>query len=192
MLAQEAAKWLCGYPVTTGRAIVYNGQTLTLHRSELARNPDCPSSHAPYENVVELPWRAAEHTAHQLLARARADLTAKAHLTPGQGEMVTDSADGDLSLELGRDFMLSLYCPECDEHQKVNRAWGKVLESEQCCPHCGAARSARVIRSLDEANEHGDRPLANLGVPPGEVLTVQTPKGLLFYELSADIAGWVS
>ena len=189
LLAQETAKWLCRYPIQAGKAIVYNGQALTMHRSQLARNPECPSDHVPYENVSELPWRAAEKTARQILARARADLAHGVDLTPVQDGMTVNAGDAELLLELGRDFLLSLRCPDCGQYQEVNRAWGKVLESERRCPRpqCGAVRSAEVIRALSESSPYIDRPLASLGVPAGEVLVVRAPHGLLFYELTADV-----
>ncbi len=187
LLAQEAAKWLCGHPITTGKAIVYNGQALTLHRAELMRNADCPSSHVPYKNVIELPQGAADLTARQLLAKARADLDLQASPTLLQNVVTEGPQDVDFLLELGRDYLLSLQCENCGRRQEVDQPWGKVLEAEQRCPHCGATRQAQVIRALDESSLLADRPLAALGVPPGEVLAVRTPQGLLFYELTADV-----
>lgn len=173
LLAQEAAKWLCGYPTPAGKAIVYNGQSLTMHRAELARNPACPSSHTPYEGVIELPHRAAELTAARLLGRAQTDLGRP--------------AEEGLWLELGRDFLLAFHCPACGRRQPVNRLWGRTLEDEQRCPHCGAIRRAETIRAVEPDSPHAARPLSRLGVPPGEVLAVRSRNGLLLYELTADI-----
>ncbi len=173
LLAQEAAKWLCGYPTASGLAIVYNGQALTMHRAKLARNPDCPSSHTPYTGVIELPHRAADLTAVRLFEQVRTG--------PGYAQ-----EDG-LLLELGRDFLLAFECPRCGHYQAVNRPWGQVLEDEQLCPRCGAARRADTIGAVEPGSPHADRPLADLGVPPGEVLAVRSRSGLLLYELAADI-----
>ena len=71
LLAQEAIKRLCGYPVLAGKAIVYNGQALTLYRTELTRNPDCLFSHTPYQNVIELSEAAATLTPRRLLEMGR-------------------------------------------------------------------------------------------------------------------------
>jgi adenylyltransferase/sulfurtransferase len=171
LLAQEAAKWICGYPVTAGKALVYNGQALTLHRAEIARNPDCGSSHEAYTPVIELPRRAAELTAREVLTVARA----------------RGGPQDPLILELGRDFLCELSCPGCGNRQAVNRVLAQVPESEQTCPRCGAGRRADVIRSVEESSPLADRPLADLGVPPGEVLAVHSPAGLWLYELSGDI-----
>jgi len=53
ILAQEAVRYLCGWRIQSGEAIVYNGLALAMHRAALSRNPDCPY-HLPYQNVVEL------------------------------------------------------------------------------------------------------------------------------------------
>ena len=67
LMAQEAVKWLSGHAISEGKALVYNGQSLTLHRAELSRNPHCHSSHAAYQDVTELPARSTELTPKQLL-----------------------------------------------------------------------------------------------------------------------------
>lgn len=182
LLAQEAAKWLCGYPVTMGRAIVYNGQALTLHRAELTRNSSCFSSHTAYSSVVALPAKAAELTPRQLLAIAQADWERQGSPRPA------GSCEDPWLLELGRDFLLALDCPGCGHRQEINRVRGRVLSSEQPCPRCGAVRRPDVIRNLDANSLYADRPLASLGAPPAEVLAIHTPMGLQLYELSADLA----
>ena len=180
ILAQEAAKYLCGHPITAGKAIVYNGQALTMHRAELASNRACSSSHYPYEDVIELPRQASDLTGRELLAMAHADFDNRS------SAMKSDN-HGDFRIELGRDFLVALYCPRCREHQEINRVWAKVPETERFCPHCSGVRRAEDIRDIDESSPYIDRPLADLGIPPGEVLAVHTPEGLRFYELMFDV-----
>lgn len=187
LLAQEAAKWLCGYPITPGKAIVYNGQALTMHRSELARNPTCASSHLPYDHVIELPYRASDLTSYRLLQRAGQDLANTDGPLPVQPGLTAAGTGEKPILELGRDFLVAFACPQCGRQQPVNQTWGKVLETERRCPHCGATRQTETIRALAADSPLADRPLASLGVPPGEVLAVRTARGLLFYELTADL-----
>jgi len=180
--AQEAAKYLCGHPITPGKAIVYNGQTLTMHRAELARNRACASAHYPYEDVIQLPHRASDLTGRKLMAIARADFE-----SVNRDSAVESESHGDFRTELGRDFLVSLYCPQCGEHQEISRVWGKVSETERFCPICRGIRRAEDIRAIDESSPYIDRPLADLGVPPGEVMAVHTPEGLRFYELMLDV-----
>jgi len=175
LLAQEAAKWLCGQPVVTGRALVFNGLALQMHRAELPRNPQCSSSHFPHPQVIELPCRAADLTAGELLARARADAA-----------RLSLEAD-DLVLELGRDLLVAFHCDACGQNDEILRSQGQVPESEQRCPRCGVARPAEVVCSLDGTSPLADRTLAALRIPPAEIVAVRTAKELLLYELTADI-----
>ncbi len=173
LLAQEVVKKLCGQPVNGGRALVYNGVAPSLHRAEIARNPACPSSHAAHGEVVEIPRRAAELSAAELLRRAREDL--------GQ-------RDGPPTLELDRDFLLRFHCPSCGRTEDVGQPQGRVPESAARCPHCSAIRVPNVLRSLDEKSPRAASSLARLGVPDGEVLAVRTASGSLrLYQLSGGL-----
>jgi adenylyltransferase/sulfurtransferase len=182
LLAQEAIKWLCGYPIMAGKAIVYNGQALTLHRTELTRNPDCTFSHLPYQSVIELSEDIATLTPRQLLEMGRRELE---HQGPLENSLpATISPDPNVFLELGRDFLLALQCPNCGQHQEINQHWGQVPERERACPSCGTARRAEVIRAIDESSPYIDRSLSDLGVPHREVLAVHTSGRLVLYEIN--------
>ena len=171
LLAQETARCLCGWPVYAGEAAVYNGLALTMHRTALVRDPACPY-HAPYRDVVELDERAAALTARALLRRAAADLG-----TPA----------GPPILELGRDFLLAFHCPACGRREAVDAPLGRVDEARQACPHCAAPRRTEILSHLDGSEPAAGRPLAGLGVPPGEVLAVRSGPRLRLYELTGDV-----
>jgi len=170
LLAQETARYLCGWDVHAGQAAVYNGLSLTMHRTTLSRDLDCPY-HIPYRNVIELDARAANMTGHALLERARADLGA------------------DVIVELGRDVLLDFHCVQCGRVEAVNAPLGRVDAERARCPHCGATREARVISHLDGTMSEAERTLSALGVPPGEILAVRVGQAehLLLYELTADV-----
>ena len=172
LIAQEAVRWLHGYPVQEGKALVYNGQALTLHRAQLTRKPNCRSSHFPYLEVIELPARASQHTPRQLLQQAHRLFSAQAALY----------------LNLGRDFLLALTCPNGHKQQEVFLPWAKVSADQQPCPQCGAARRTEIINTISEEDIlYLDWPLARLGVPAGEVLAVHAMDHLQLFELSGDI-----
>jgi adenylyltransferase/sulfurtransferase len=173
MLAQEAAKYLCGHAVRGGQAIVYNGQSLTMHSAQLPYRAEHTLRYGPHSHVIELNERVADLTPRQLIARA-------------QQELPED--DDDVLLELGRDFLVALQCPTDGRREEVNQLWGKVSEEARICPHCGKARRPEAIRTLDANSPYADRTLTELGVPPGEVLAVHTQTHWLFYELTGDVA----
>jgi len=171
MLAQEVARYLCGWDVSGGEAIVYNGLTLTMHRTSLPRNPNCPY-HNAYQDVVEIEFGVNDITARELLTQAEKDL----------GKPVI--------LELGRDFLLGFHCPECKRYELVNEPLGRVDEARKICTQCGKARDAEVISRLDGSEVHADRTLSELGVPPGEVLAARGGEHLCLYELIGDVTAF--
>ena len=180
LLGQEAAKWLCGHPVLEGRAIVFDGGQLRMHRAQLTRNPACPSNHRAYQDVRELPLRAADTTPRQLLARVRTDLPTR------DGSAVRDDGP-ELILELGRDWLMAFDCPGCGRRQEVRRLLATVLASERICRHCGGVRHAQVVWTLEKKSPWLDLQLSDLGVPPGEILAVRAADKLGLYELTGDI-----
>lgn len=168
MLAQETARYLCGLEIHEGQAAVYNGLTLTMHRTELGRDPHCPY-HTPYGDVIELGRRVDEMTASELLGRAESDLGGRA------------------ILELGRDFLLGFRCPGCGRREDVNELLGRVDEGRVMCPHCGAARDVEIVSRLEGSEPYAGRTLGELGVPPGEVLAARAGENLRLYELAGDV-----
>lgn len=169
LLAQEAARYLCGLPIHAGEAAVYDGPALTMHRAALSRDPACPY-HQAYADVAGLPQaRAATLTGAALLARARADLGA------------------DAVLELGRDFLLAFACRACGRREPVGAPVRRVPASRETCPHCGAARVAETVSRLTGSEACAALPLAALGAPPGEVLAAWSAAGQRLYELTGDV-----
>lgn len=166
LLAQEAVRYLCGWKVQEGEAIVYNGLTLTMHRAAFTRDPNCPH-HAAYENVIALPAGPGEITALELLRRAEEELGT------------------NVVLELGRDFLISLHCRHCNEQEAVNAVVARVEEGRLACPKCGSSRKAEIISSLDRGSAYVNRRLSELGIPLGDVVTIRNEVKMGWYELSS-------
>lgn len=169
LLAQEAARYLCGLPVFDGQAAVFNGLSWTMHRATLSRNPTCPY-HAAYHDVIELEEGAGTVSARQLLARARQEL--------GESGI----------LQLGRDFLVAFHCSTCGRREPVDRRLSQVDEGEARCPTCGTYRRTEIVSALGASDHHVERRLSALGVPPGEVVAVRCGEVLRLYELSGDLA----
>ncbi|MCW2247727.1 adenylyltransferase/sulfurtransferase [Azospirillum fermentarium] len=176
LMAHEALKFLCRQPVNAGEAIVYNGAAGTLHRSLLERTADCRAPHKPLEPVVTLPHRAATLTPADLLDIAGIGQKAEPSGYPGE-------------VLLGRDFLVRLTCPRCHDGEAVGQLLSAFPESAARCSRCGGARVPETVRSVGHDDALRGRPLAALGVPPGEVVTVQAGPSLSFYELGGDLDG---
>lgn len=170
LLSQEAARYLCGWEIQGGEALVYNGLKMALHRSTLPLSTQCPY-HEPYAGVKELRTSAArEITALEILRRAEAEFAAS-----------------DCSLELGRDFLLGFNCSGCGAHEEVNALLSRLDESASDCPRCARPRRPEIISSLGSDHPLATRSLDGLGVPPGEVLAVRAADKLCLYELTGDV-----
>jgi adenylyltransferase/sulfurtransferase len=169
LLAQETARYLCGWEIQGGEALVYNGLKMALHRSTLPRSPQCPC-HEPYARVRELHASdASRTTALEILRMAEAESASAC------------------SLELGRDFLLGFDCAGCGEHEDVHAQLSRVEESASACPRCRQPRRPEIISSLGSSHPLATRSLSGLGIPPGEVLAARSADGLRLYELTGDV-----
>lgn len=173
LMAQEAVRFLCGWTVTGGRAIVYNGLKPGLHQSELPRDPDCPY-HAPYADIREIDGTAKSLTPADLIRLAEAEM--------GKGA----------TLEPGRNLLVDFQCPDCGRREPVGEIQGRVDESRLICPACGGTRRPNVLSRLDERSPHVHQTLARLGVPPGEILALHQGEEIRFYELTGDVTSFWS
>ncbi len=168
ILAQEVVRYLCGWEVTPGEAIVYNGLVQTMHKTSLPHDPECPY-HRAYQNVIELESGTTELTARDILEQAEED--------PGNSAI----------LELGRDFLLGFHCKTCYQYEHINELLGRVDESSRKCPKCGNFREPDTISRLDGSEIQANRSLSELGVPPGEVLAARSEELLCMYECTGDV-----
>jgi len=164
LLAQEAVRVLHGLPVENGTALVYNGQAGRMYRTTLRRDPHCPNHHPlDWGEVHALPGTPADLTAAALLAEAERAL------------------GGSLTLELGRDLLLRFDCPACGRSERVGRPQGLVVAEAAGCPHCQTQREPRVTATVSGEESWADWTLAQLGLQPGDLLTVRSPQQVRLY-----------
>ena len=167
---QEAVKQLHGLEVLSGQGFVFDG---TYHQSYVVRytrNDDCPS-HEAYEPVEVLPWRVGETTVGDLLERVRSDLGREA------------------VVETNQDLLASLHCARCDEEEELLSSLGKVNEGRGRCPRCGEHRTPRLYHTIDGRERSlADRTLAEIGVPPWDILGGRLGLDQRFYEFEGDRA----
>jgi adenylyltransferase/sulfurtransferase len=167
LLTQEAVRWLNGQALPDGTALVYNGQATKLHRTMLRRDPACPN-HVPldWSEVYALSGTAATLTARAVLQQAMAHLGA------------------DPTLDLGRDLLLAFHCPTCDTVAPVMHLQGLIAAAQAVCPQCGTQRIAQTTSTVTLDDPWADEPLARLGVPDGEIISVRAGEQVRLYELA--------
>jgi molybdopterin/thiamine biosynthesis adenylyltransferase len=171
---QEALKLLHGLPVAAGSAMVFNGVTNQFYTTRLPFRDDC-LSHETYPAAVELTIGHAA-TSAALFEAARSRL------------------DGPLTLALERDLIVALDCPRCGWHADVFRPRTRMRQSEALCPHCREMAQPELVHVVEENSPLSARTLAELGVPPYDIVRVDGIAESGFFLLAGDRAagghGW--
>jgi adenylyltransferase/sulfurtransferase len=187
---QEAVKILHGMETISGKGWVFSGLTTDSYITEF-QNKDTCYSHDPLEKIVSMPWSASTTTVRDALAEA------KRLLGP------------DAELELARDVLEKLVCPNCHAEETMFTSLGKVKGDKANCPNCagwasptnssipqtasqsvGKAHPARrdvvTFYKIRGTESFLDRTLEQIGVPPFDILIARTAERAIGIELSAD------
>lgn len=167
---QEAVKLLHGMEVIRGRGWVFNGLTAEAYHVEFQRKETCYSHDAP-EQIVSLDASAETTTVAEALAEARRRLGPRAEL------------------ELGRDVLEKLVCPQCRGEEPMFTSLGKVPAGKAACPRCGEPVRREVVTFYKVRGDESflGRTLAGIGVPPFDILIARAPDGRsIGLELSGD------
>jgi len=165
---QEAVKLLHGLETLSGQGYVFEGMHHQSYLVHYTRDDDCPA-HDPFEPVVVLPWRAATTRVGDLLERVRSDL--------GAGAV----------FETNQELLASLRCERCREEVPLLTSLGKVTEAQGRCPRCGEPRAPRLYHTLDGQDPAlADRSLAELGIPPWDILGGRLGRERCYYEFGGD------
>jgi adenylyltransferase/sulfurtransferase len=165
---QEAVKLLHGLPTLAGRGWVFEGLSGEAYQVAYQRKEDC-YSHDTLEEVRPLDVGVADVTVGEMLERARA------LLGPG--------AD----LELPRDVLEKLTCPRCGEEEPLFASLGKVAADKAFCPRCrDVRREVSTFYKVRGGEPFLGRSLAEVGVPPFDVLIARTAERAVGLELAGD------
>ena len=167
---QEAVKLIHGLETIRGKGWVFDGFSTEAYTVEYQRKEGC-YSHETLDEIVSLPARAATMTARQLLAKARLVL----------GEAA--------ELELARDVLEKLVCPRCRQEEILFASLGRVSAEKANCPNCpGARREVVTFYKIRGTESFLDRALADIGVPPFDIITARTREQAVGFELTGDAA----
>lgn len=167
---QEAVKILHGMGTMQGRGMVFDGLSADAYGVEYQRKPNC-YSHETLSQIVSLDARADSSTARDMLGIAR-NL-----LGPGA------------ELELPRDVLEKLVCPNCHQEEPLFASLGRVKAGRAFCPNCpGVRREVVTFYKLRGNESFLDRPLSEIGVPPFDILIARNEGRAVGLELSGDAA----
>lgn len=167
---QEAVKLLHGMETITGRGWVFTGMSAEAYQVEYQAKSDC-YSHDPLAEIIPLDGGVATVTARQLLELARQRLGATAEL------------------ELARDVLEKLACPKCAREESLFISLGKASADLAECPNCpGVRREVVTFFKIRGTESFLDRPLAEIGVPPFDIVIARGSGRSIGFELTGDAA----
>jgi adenylyltransferase/sulfurtransferase len=152
---QEAIKYLHrdrNLPILAGKGFVFNGMTHDSYIVEYQRREDCPA-HDTFEGVLELDQGVAGLTGREALEIARREVGPEA------------------CVEFDREICTGLTCARCNETEPLFTSLGKVSEALGRCPKCGEMRDPQLTHALYGDELYLDKTLAELGLPPYDIIT---------------------
>jgi adenylyltransferase/sulfurtransferase len=161
---QEVLKLLHGMPVEAGSALVFNGVANRFYNTALPRREDC-LSHETYPEPTGV-GLSNRDSAESLFAAV------------GQ--------DGPMTLALDRDLVVSIECPRCGWGTEVMRPRSAVSQSQAVCPTCREAARPVTVSEVESGSDLAARSLAELGVPPYDIVRIDLGTESRFYRLDGD------
>jgi len=154
-------------PVLVGKGYFFNGLTHDSFVVNYRRKDDC-LSHETFEEIVETDWRSDSVTLGQVLDHVKREL--------GQNAV----------LEFTREIVCELRCEACGESESVFKLLGKVTENEARCPKCGEVRAYDSCHNVIGNETYLNMTLADVGIPPFDIISGRVGMRQRFYELSGD------
>ncbi len=104
------------------------------------------------------------------------ELLALARETLGDGTVV----------EFEREVCVGLRCADCGTYEQRFGALSRITEEEARCDGCGNVRDPELTHALYGHEEYLDRPLAQLGLPPYDVVTFRNGVEMRHFLLAED------
>jgi molybdopterin/thiamine biosynthesis adenylyltransferase len=164
---QEAIKVLHGLPTIGGKGWIFSGISGDSYLVDYQRKADC-LSHETLDEIVPLEAGANDLSVSELVREARRRL-------PG------------CTVELTREVLRSLDCPNCGAVEQRFESLGKAPASLAECPNCpGISREVKTFFRLSDDASLQDLTLAEIGVPPFDIIIARSGARVIGLELSAD------
>lgn len=168
--AEEALKILHELRVKPGKVFVFDGLSHEAGWYRYSEREDC-FSHWRYDPIIELPnMSAATTTVQQMIHQIRT------------------MTSPDAILELDFQFVTEWTCSECGKSETVMQPLHRLTYEQSLC--CGKERFANKVFQFRGDEPYANLTLAELGVPPLDVLRALVSGNYGYFELSGDEA-WI-
>jgi len=164
---QEAVKLLHGLEVLESKGYIFHGLTHDSYVVAYPKKDPC-FSHETYGRVEPLGRGVAGTKAGEIVADIERRL--------GRGAVV----------EFNREIVASMDCLRCGTSTPVFKALGKMTERDALCPACGEPRDPQILHSLNGDEPFLDKSLAEIGIPPFDIIVGRKGTDEIYLEFDAD------
>lgn len=164
---QEAVKHLHGRPALLGCGFVFDGAEHTSYRVNYPVSPECPWHEAPVP-IEALPQFTADTPLRELAHLAEARL------------------GGLDAIDLARDLVERLDCPQCQRSRDVLRPAELIHEDEARCAGCGTECVPVFLQSLPAESPWLEESARDLGLPRWEIVWARRGAEMLGLEIAGD------
>ncbi len=175
---QEMLKLLHGLPSAAGTGLVFNGAANRFYQTKYPFREDC-LSHESALPCFDSGLSSKNATANELIRIAA-------------GKLELENSEAEASLQLDRDFVVALVCDSCKISRPIENVASKVSASQANCEKCESPCRAEMIHSIDTSSPLADRPLAELGFPPFDIVRIRfSDSSSAWIRLDADRPEWL-
>lgn len=164
---QQAVKHLHGVGVQTGSGMRFYGESFECWPVLYDRNEEC-YAHDEGDEIVRMPWTAAQVTVSQVLEEGARRMGS----TP--------------TLQLRHDIMTRRTCPSCGFVDEPLRPLSTLGKGAGLCPRCEAPVQWESINQVAPDSPLARRSLAELGIPAYDMVRVRTDAAILDIILDGD------
>lgn len=168
---QEALKLIHGMEVEPGKAMLINGLTNDVYKTEYPVIED--RLHAPLEPIVELPDVTVENT-------TVADLLAIAEEKLGDGAV----------LEFGHELVVSITDPTTGVAEPIFKRMGRLTE-DILNTTSGAQKQMELTHRISGDEDFLDRTLAEIDVVPLDIIRARNGSEDIYLEMTGDKAAFL-
>ncbi|MBT5379357.1 MAG: ThiF family adenylyltransferase [Opitutae bacterium] len=154
--------------VLAGRGYHFEGLNHTSYITEYTEKELC-NAHYVFDpdKLYKLETTSDEATLDDLLQQARDDL-----------------GNGLACLEFSRNVIHKMVCNDCDSEEEVFQTMAS--EEMATCKDCSKERETQWINGYTGEENYGERTLAQVGLPPFDVVTARAEMEEIYYEISGD------
>jgi molybdopterin/thiamine biosynthesis adenylyltransferase len=164
---QEVIKFLHGLSSMLGHGFLFDGLEHSSYKLTYPINPDCPWHETPaaIESMPQFDSNTPLANIHDEAARRLGGIDA---------------------LDLSREIVESVECPQCKKARSVFRPAENVSEEEARCPKCTTEGVPGFVHSIAAGSPLLTKTVGELGLPRWDIIWARRGEQMIGFEISGD------